>query len=136
MTLFETIARGPVWVMVWLNWMLVGVVLLPALLLIWRPSRRAGLLTLLGAVAGGAAVTLMYQRMGYVRLLGLPHLVFWTPLAAYLFARLRRPGLPKLPRRIMAVTLATILISLAFDYADVLRYLLGERGPMVPTAPG
>ena len=32
------------------------------------------------------------------------------------------------------VVLATILISLAFDYTDVLRYLIGERTPLAKPA--
>jgi len=39
--------------------------------------------------------------------------------------------MPAWPRRIMMVVLATILISLAFDYTDVIRYFLGETAPIV-----
>jgi hypothetical protein len=36
----------------------------------------------------------LYDRMGYVKLLGLPHIVVWTPLAIYLVVLLRRDDLP------------------------------------------
>ena len=72
----------------------------------------------------------MYDQLGYVKLLGLPHILFWTPLAVYLFATFRKPQLTKAPKIIIALILATILISLAFDYTDVIRYALGERTPL------
>jgi integral membrane sensor domain MASE1 len=68
--------------------------------------------------------------MGYVKLLGLPHIFVWTPLAIYFVTLLRRPDVPVWPRRVIVVALGTILISLAFDYTDVARYLLGERTPL------
>jgi hypothetical protein len=42
--------------------------------------------------------------------------------------------MPRWPRRIIAVVLATIAVSLAFDYVDALRYLLGERTPLARPA--
>lgn len=65
--------------------------------------------------------------MGYVRLLGLPHILIWTPLLAYLWGQVGRPDMPRAPRLILMVVMAVILVSLAFDYADTARYILGER---------
>ena len=76
----------------------------------------------------------MYEQMGYVRLLGLPHVILWTPLAVYLFRQVRRPDMPQWPARLMSVTLVVILISLAFDYVDVIRWMLGERVPEITPA--
>ena len=39
--------------------------------------------------------------------------------------------MPVWPRRILSLVILTILVSLAFDYVDVIRYLLGERAPLV-----
>ena len=103
---------------------------------IWRQSRIAGLLGILAGVAAGFAVQWLYDQLGYVKLLGLPHILLWTPYALYLVAQIRRPDMPVWPRRIMMVVLATILISLAFDYVDVARYLLGERTPFPALAGG
>jgi uncharacterized membrane protein YeaQ/YmgE (transglycosylase-associated protein family) len=129
MTMEEAIALQPPWLAYWLYWLVFGAVVLPLALLIWRQSRIAGLAALVAGVVGGYAVGWLYDRMGYVKLLGLPHIIVWTPLAIYLFYQIRRADMPKWPRWIMIVVLATILISLAFDYVDVLRYLLGERTP-------
>jgi len=73
----------------------------------------------------------LYDAVGFVRLLGLPHIVVWTPLAAYLVWRLRQRDLPAAPRIVTVVFTASICLSLAFDYVDVARWLMGERGPMV-----
>lgn len=135
MTLPEAIAQGPAWIGYWLNWMMIGAFILPITLLIWRQSRLSALLTLISGVLSALAIGKMYDQMGYVKLLGLPHIILWTPLAIYLIAQLRRADMPKWPKRIIAIVLATILISLVFDYADAARYFLGESAPLSMTAP-
>ena len=106
-----------------------GALALPLVLLIWRQTRVAAIVTLVTGIAGGFFVGWLYDKMGYVKLLGLPHIIFWTPAAIYLFLQLRRTDLPKWSRWIMMVVLGTIVVSLAFDYTDALRYLLGNRTP-------
>jgi len=134
MTMNEAIALQPQWLTYWLYWLIFGAFILPAALLVWRQSRLAGITAIVAGVVAGFGVSWLYDQMGYVKLLGLPHLFVWTPLAIYLFLQIKRPDMPKWPRRIMMIVLATILISLAFDYADVLRYILGERTPFPGTA--
>lgn len=129
MTFEEAIAQQPQWVNWWLNWMLVGAFVLPIVLLFWRSSRMAGAAAVVASVLSAFSINWMYGQLGYVKLLGLPHVILWTPLAVYLVTQLRRADMPKWPRMIMGLVLATILISLAFDYTDVARYLLGERSP-------
>jgi hypothetical protein len=130
MTLQEAIAQQPAWIGYWLDWLLFGAFILPVALLIWRQSRVTAVASVVASLAGGWATGWLYDKMGYVKLLGLPHIIVWTPLAIYLVLQIRRTDMPKWPRWIMGVVLASILISLAFDYTDVLRYLLGERTPL------
>lgn len=132
MTLQEAIAQGPAWIGIWLNIMLVGIFVLPVVLLFWRASRIAGIATLIASVVGVIAVGWMYDQLGWVRLLGLPHVILYTPVAIYLWQRLRDPDLPVWPWRVMLLVFATILITLAFDYVDVIRYLLGDSAPLYP----
>ena len=134
MTLEQAIAQQPAWVGYWLYWLLFGAFVLPLTLLVWRQSRIAGVAAIVAAVVAGFGVGWLYDQMGYVKLLGLPHIVAWTPLAIYLFVQIRRDDMPRWPRRIMVVVLATILVSLAFDYTDAVRYLLGERTPLAGPA--
>ena len=63
------------------------------------------------------------------------HLVPLLVIVVYLVALLRRPDLPRPPRLVLAAVAATIAVSLAFDYVDTARYLLGERMPVPGTAP-
>lgn len=130
MTLQQAIAHLPLWLRIWIDVLLFGVFVLPFSLFIWRESRIAAVAILVADVAAGFSVSRLYGHMGYVKLLGLPHIIFWVPLAIYLFRRVRRADVPIWPRRIISVVLVMIMISLAFDCIDVVRYLLGERTPL------
>ncbi len=72
----------------------------------------------------------LVSQLGYVRLLGLPHIVVWTPLVVFLLRQSRRAEMPAMARHILYVIVAAMIISLAFDYVDVARYLMGERTPV------
>ena len=61
----------------------------------------------------------------------LPHIVIWTPLAIYLYRRRKHFVNPWPVRWTVTALMATIVVSLGFDYVDILRYLLGERAPLV-----
>lgn len=104
---------------------------LPLTLFIWRETRGATIFLIIAALLNLSGILLLNSLTGYTRLLGLPHVLFWTPAAFHIFIVLRR-GVPRIPSMIIAVILVTILISLAFDYTDVIRYLAGERGSLIP----
>jgi|TARA_R110002049_G_scaffold10127_2_gene50287 hypothetical protein len=127
MSFEDAIALQPTWVAWWLNWLFIGAFVLPFALLIWRQSRVVGLVTLLSSFLAAAAVYGLFGQLGYVKLLGLPHVLIWTPLVAYLYRKQGKDYMPVWPRRIIWVVMVTITISLAFDYVDVIRYALGAR---------
>ncbi len=68
----------------------------------------------------------LYETYGFVRLLGLSHVIVWTPLLVYVGGRWRTFD----PRSSFGVwifaLLATNAVSLLFDYVDVARYFLGD----------
>ena len=130
MTLPEAIALQPAWIGLWLNWMMVGAFILPALLLIWKETRLAAVLLLISGVLSAIGVGLLYESFGYVKLLGLPHVILWTPIALYLIHILRYRDIRNWPKGCLYLILGTILISLAFDYTDTVRYVLGEDTPL------
>jgi riboflavin transporter FmnP len=134
MTLQEAIAQQPAWIGYWLKWLLFGAFILPLALLFWRQSRVAGIVAVAASLTGALGTNWLYNQMGYVKLLGLAHIIVWTPLAIYLVYQIRRADMPKWPRWIIGVVLVSILTSLAFDYTDALRYLLGERTPLAMPA--
>ena len=131
MTFERAVGTLPLWVQYWVYVQFFGAFLLPLVLLIWRESRIAGLIALGCGVGAGLATNALYNAMGYTKLIGLGHILFWTPLAIYLVWRLRQGEMRPWPKWIMLAVLATLVVSLAFDYADCARYLLGERTPLV-----
>ncbi len=130
MSFEEAMALQPVWVVIWMNILLVGAFVAPLVLLIWRQSRKAGAITFVVSVFAGFCIQMMYNSLGYVKLLGLPHLL-WIPVVMYLAGQARRADMPAWPRRIIWFCMAVICVSLAFDIVDVIRYVLGERAPTV-----
>lgn len=128
MTLNEAMAQyGPAWLSVWLPVLLVGAFVLPLALLIWKSTRMSAVYCIVASVLGGVGVNLLFSNMGYVKLIGLPHIIVWTPLAIYLWMKIKTPSIEKAARIVMSIILTTIVVSLVFDYWDVIRYLLGDR---------
>ena len=68
------------WVMV-----LVGTHLISLLLSVYKQDGKFKIryesLAIVGSFfVAGASISWLYEQVGYVRLLGLPHLIFWTPV--------------------------------------------------------
>ncbi len=126
MTLSQAIALQPTWVQYWLYVLIFSIVVLPLTLLIWKQTRVTAIITIAASFLAGFGVSKIFDHLGYVKLLGLPHIILWTPLVWYLLQQTRREDMPLWPKRIMMVMLAVFITSLAFDYVDVLRYVLGQ----------
>ena len=135
MSFIEAMAAQPTWVTIWLNWMGFGAFLLPLALFIWRETRLTALIIALTHTLNGFAVVYLFNTLGYVKLLGLPHLIFWGPLLWYLLRQLNAEDLPKAARTILWILTITLPISLAFDLVDTVRYAFGERTPFAGTEP-
>ena len=120
--LIAEILREPWWLVAWVGWL--AAVNLASLAFLSEAEARW---TLAAFGAGFVGMSLLYQVNGYNRLLGLPHVVFWTPLVIYLYRRLTNLVGPRLFERWIRVLLATIGLSLVIDYVDVIRYLMGDR---------
>lgn len=119
----EDLTAGPTWVIVWVAFM--GIVFLLAIpFSLSRVEARRALVAMALAFPGMLA---LYHVVGMVRLLGVVHVVLWTPLAVYLWRRRSHWRVREtLAGKWTALLFATIFVSLAFDYTDVVRYLLGE----------
>ena len=132
MSFEEAIATQPSWVQWWVNWMSIAIVGSMIALLFSKTTRRDSAVILMTSLAIFFMMMWLYQQIGFVRLLGIVHVVIWTPLVVYFWRRLKNPAITVPFRQVIWVFLATIVVSLVFDYADVVRYLLGERETMVP----
>jgi hypothetical protein len=127
MSFLDSLAAQPLWVQIWLSWMAFGAFLLPLLLFIWRETWLPASIIFMTHTLNSFAVMYLFKWLGYVKLLGLPHLVFWGPLIWYLVRLIRRESLPIWASRIFWVLITTITVSLVFDLVDTIRYVLGER---------
>ncbi len=93
MSLTEAIATQPLWVQIWVNALFLGAFVLPLALLFWHQSRLVGLVTVAASLLAVGGILWLHAQMGYVRLLGLPHILFWTPTVVYLWRQSQRPDI-------------------------------------------
>lgn len=112
----------PLWVQLWVAWM--GIINMAAIAF-W--PRREALTVLIVFAANVAFMNLLFAIGGFNRLLGLSHVLWWTPLVVYLVRRLPAISASTGFGRWVRVLIATNALSLVIDYTDVVRYLLGDR---------
>jgi len=124
-----TLASG--WQTAWLYWMSFAIIVTPVVLIFSKATRLDAGIVLLVNIAMLVGMAWVYELMGYVRLLGIVHVILWTPLLIYLVIRAKNGEMPLLCRLVIWMFAATLAVSLVFDYTDVARYLLGERDSMI-----
>ena len=116
---------------IWFYWLGFAIVATPIILAFSKATRRDALIVLLINISVIVSMGWLYRQIGYVRVLGIVHVILWTPLFIYLFGRARNGGMTFAFRLVIWIFVATLAVSLAFDYVDVMRYLLGERDSMI-----
>jgi hypothetical protein len=124
-----TLASG--WQTVWLYWMSFAIIVTPLVLVFSKATRLDAVIVLLTNIAMLVGMGWVYEQIGYVRLMGIVHVILWTPLFIYLFLRAKNGEMPLLCRLIIWMFVVTLAVSLVFDYTDAVRYLLGERESMI-----
>ena len=87
-----------------------------------------GQLALICMIAAFLIMWGIYVEKGFVRLLGLGHLIAWTPQVIF-YAQSVQNTAGWFQYWIISV-LVLNGISMVIDFADVVRYSLGDRGPM------
>ncbi len=115
----------------WLYWMSFALTVPPLILLFSKSTRLDAVIIIAANIAMLWGMSWLYDQMGYVRLMGIVHVILWTPLLIYLVRRVRSGDIPILFRVSMIIFMVTISISLIFDYTDTIRYIMGERTPMI-----
>lgn len=130
-TLAQAMLQQPLWLQAW-----IGVLMAVNLAAVFFVNRRDDqgrrqlcwpALAILGAFLGAAMLMdWLHGQYGYVRLLGLAHLVFWTPVYGWILAKRRHIADPASAfGRYLLVYLVVDGISLAIDVVDVARYFTG-----------
>ena len=118
---FEGFSQAPAWVQIWVYWMMfintAGLVFI---------RRTEGRIVFIVWILNATTMMLAAELNGYNRLLGLVHVIWWTPLLAYCWQRRKKIELSTLYGKWLAVLMATIATSLVMDAIDVIRYYLGD----------
>jgi hypothetical protein len=85
----------------------------------------------IGAIVVGMVIqTAIFARLGFVRLIGLGH-ILWIPLVVWFVYRLSQEAIDSPFEYWMAATVAVNSVSLVIDAVDVARFALGERVPTI-----
>jgi hypothetical protein len=132
MELDSVLLRGmlaiPVGWQLWLGWMALLNLVVAAFYSVKHPEAR---FILVAFLASAVVMVVIADNLGYVRLLGIGHVVLWTPLMICLFKRVAEVGVDRIYAKYLMAVLVTNSLSLVIDYVDVGRYILGERLPYV-----
>ena len=89
-------ATEPMWLQSWIS-VLAGVCALAVLFVVGRENGRwrvrpEPIAVLVSLAAAGAFMNWLYGEVGYVRLLGLAHVLFWGPVYGWILWRRRAIG--------------------------------------------
>lgn len=129
-TLGAAIGTEPFWLQTWVMTMVL--VHMAGLLFVvareqqrWR-LRLEPLAILASFLVAAIIMSWMYDRVGYVRLLGLAHLMAWTPVYVWIFLRRQRFPWATVYGKYIYLYLLVAGISLVVDAVDVIRYLAGD----------
>lgn len=108
---------------IWCVWL----VAVNAACLFFTPQIEAQVVLAVTGVAV-ACQALIYERLGFTRILGSVHLL-WIPMFAWMATRLDTILAEPALAAWLAVLLATNAVSLVIDGIDALRFVRGERAP-------
>jgi len=130
MDLNAAIAAQEPWLQAWVM-MLVIANLLAVLFIVSKEEsgfkfHPDALAILAGFIGAAIFMTWLHEQYGYVRLLGLAHLVFWLPVYVWVLSRYRRQQYGGWFQRYITLYLVIAGISLLVDVIDVIRYFLGQ----------
>ena len=131
MSINDHVALLPQWGQIWIN----IIVFVPSVCLIIlmfnKASRKTAVVALGLFIAGIVGVITLHAIFGMVRLIGLGHVIFWTPAVALLLKKVMGETLPVFVTMLLWIAIVVLGAALVFDYLDVVRWLLGERASIV-----
>ncbi len=113
----------------WLVWVML-LVLVNFLVPLFYIQTLEAKLAIVAVLSGAVIQSFIHSKLGFVRLLGLGH-ILWIPLVIWLGFRLSDVGLEN-PFGIWLTSLVLInTVSLVIDVIDVIRFISGERSPIL-----
>jgi hypothetical protein len=120
--MLEHILHEPFWLKIWIFWLVF--INSASIVFVRRPEGRW---VLVAWLANLVTMSRLFDEFGYTRILGLSHVLWWSPLVVYLFRRRASFGEGAFGGWARWLLLSNAL-SLAIDYVDVARWALGDRG--------
>lgn len=121
--LMEGINSMPLYWKAWVYWMML--LNTASVVFCWKHVEAR---FVLGAwIPNGIFMTLLAEQVDYTRILGLSHVIFWTPLVIYLLMRRTKFDWATGYGLWLYILILTNSASLAIDYVDVIRYIAGDR---------
>jgi hypothetical protein len=124
------VLKLPVAVQAWLGVLMFANALVPLFFL----GHREAQVTLAVFMVSAAMMMTLTHVVGFTRLLGLGH-ILWIPLLLYLWSRMGGHPVDQPYGAWIRIVMLLNAASLVMDGWDVMRYLRGERGEIVPTSP-
>ena len=118
----DGLMAAPLWVQFWVLWLIIANSVSFLFL-----KHSEGKVVAVVWVLNGISMMAAAELLGYNRLLGAVHVVWWTPLMVYLYRRKSELDTSTWFGRWVVVLLFTNTTSLIIDYIDVVRYALGDR---------
>lgn len=129
-TLTDAMATEPLWLKAWLL-TLVSTHMIALLFIVGRSAGRwiiryEAIAIFVSFFAAGALMNVLFEQFGYTRILGLAHLVFWTPAYAWVALRRKSIGTASVFGKYLVFYLVIAGICLAIDAVDVARFVIGD----------
>lgn len=120
---FHSYRRLPLWVQVWVSFILVPVNAASLAFLsepwgLWIAALAVGAMLLNGVI--------MLVERGFSKLMALPHVLIWIPMLGLVLWLLAQDIAPAC-RIYLLILLAVDLVSLIFDLIDTRKWLSGDR---------
>jgi len=112
MTMNEHMLAQPLWLVIWIM-IMVGLhfVAIPFAVKDWRPR-----IMILAMILNAVFMSALFSKFGYTRILGLSHVIFWTPLLAYLWKSRNNHPERVWTGRFIKLSMVIIFTSLLVDY--------------------
>ena len=120
MTLLDYIQQEPLWIQVWINWLVL--INLGGIVFAW--SRAEPRWVVAAFLCSAIFMNYLFGIHGYQKILGASHIIFWTPLLVYLYLRRNEIGRYGVTAFYLGAVFATNLMSLLVDFVDVARYFI------------
>lgn len=129
-TLGDAIATEPAWLQAWVMVLVVtnlaGVFFAVGKDIDGWKVRAEPIAIVFAFFVAAAIMNWIYGEYGYVRLLGLAHLVAWLPVYGWIVTRRSEIGFENLFGKYIHTYLVVAGVSLVIDFIDVVRYMIGD----------